>query len=258
MKMAYWECAQKRMEWCRQEARAYYEKSKPKKYYKVSYIVDPGLEECFAHFGDKDYKMLVDFYEGIKADEDNNEFEDEDHKQECIEEGLQELPIFWENYLPEDAFHWAGYEYPKIVGVDFDDCKSFYKFKVVSDDIETQDPDDLHKWNLSIPLSDEMFVKLLAAKLFIPKLSYYDLRRLDKDIFDYLEGFSRFRHRHYMVFMEDINKAAVSIIEGKTEEELPQKVPDNIFSGIILSQIINDKELKQSDTFLMNSIRLSM
>ena len=251
---AYWDRMKIRMEWCRNAAKEYLNNNPRRKFYKLRYDVDSGEQTTYASIRDGDVKILKKAIEQEIAE--NGPFNSAEDRYDFFHDAINELEgIDWEEYIPERDQHWAGG--PAIVtDVDLDDFINCCKFKVKRTEYFRDDKEALYDCYHNIKISDDEYVDILTAKLFDKNLTFYDLKYLYKDLFDMVSDICHRPHEHHIIFMDEINGTAKTIIESTPKEELPPPVGDNMFMGFILRTIYENVG-KFDDPRLMEAIKLA-
>ena len=229
-----WNRAKERMEWCRKAAQEFVDKGGRRKFYKLSYRVDPGQITVYASFDEEDKKLILDTI--ANADDDLRECE---NFIECL--ALQHIDIDWSRYIPEGDMHWI--ESPVITDVDFDDVCYCTVFISRHTKWNNDDTEALEDANVCVLMDDDVFVNLVAARLFDERLTFYDLKDLYEDVYNDVLETARRPHQHHMVFMTEIDAVAKAILDDTKEEDIPKGVNyDTFFAPIILNAIFEHPE----------------
>ena len=256
--LAYWEQVKTRMESCRRIAEEAVQKMNREAFYRIDYDVDPGIEKVYANFSPEEYKIIKEAFDDIYA-EATSEYEDEDERMDVISEWIREAAFEWEvdwrDYIPDYDWQWAGGD-PTILDVDLNDIKYFCVFRVTY--IKGGNDEEKRRMKVNVELNDEEYVDLLASRLFDPNLCFSDLRNLNPELWGRIDAMARTAHCDYFVEMKEINEAAKNVMESNEEYKGLPKLDDNIFSAMIITEILNHKDKYNDDAHLFKAFRLAV
>jgi len=256
--LAYWEQVKIRMESCRRIAEEAVQKMNRGAFYRVEYSVDPGVETVYANFSPEEYKIIKEALDDIYA-EATSEYEDEDERMEAIIEWIREedfqWKVDWRYYIPDYDWHWAGGE-PEIYYIDLNDIKYFCAFRVTY--IKGGNDEEKSRTTVNVELSDEEYIDLLASRLFDPNLCFSDLRNLKPELWGRIDAMARTAHCDYFVEMKEINEAAKNVMESNEEYKGLPKLDDNIFSAMMITEILKHKDKYNDDAHLFKAFHLAV
>ena len=240
-----WVKARQFMDLCRAEAEEFLNNNPRRKYYKVVYSICGYRKVIYVDFSDDDLREIREAFGKVIAEEGpfHNALEREDALTYC----LDDADIYWECYLPEEDFTYVD-ERPIIKDIDLDDVEYFCLFKVLHTNW-FEDSEKLVEKKIEIQMDDDTFVNLLAARLFDKRLSFYDLKFLNEDLYECIDGACSHPHEHHIIFMEEINEAARTILEKKKGQEISKHSLTGIYS------ILNNQE-EFDDDYLLKAIQL--
>lgn len=249
---AYGERMKDRMAWCRKEASEYLEKNERRRFYKLSYTVDPGEKVAYVAISDG---VLQEVEEALKKEfAENGPFNNDDEKYEFYSEVITDILC---DYVPERDQHWAG---GSPIVTDFDRNEFIYctNFKVMHTDFLKEDPDEFVYDVCNIELSNEEYIDLVVARLFDPHLTFYDLKYLYEDIYHRVDDLCQLPHHHHIIFMQEINETAQAILDSKSKDELPKPIGgDNPFMPVIWNIIFKNAD-QFDDPQLMKALKIAV
>ena len=255
--LAYWEQVKTRMESCRRIAKETLQTMNREAFYRIDYDVDPGIRTVYVDFSPEEYKTIKGALENFYAEA--SEYEDEDERMDVISEWIREeafqWKVDWRYYIPVEDWSWAGGD-PTILDVDLNDIKYFCVFRVTY--IKGGNAEEKSKKIINIELSDEEYIDLLASRLFDPNLCFSDLRNLNPELWGRIDAMARTAHCDYFVEMKEINEAAKNVMESNEEYKGLPKLDDNIFSAMIITEILKHKDKYDDDAHLFKAFHLAV
>lgn len=253
VEFAYWERVKKRMDSCRRIAKETLQKMQRDAFYRVEYRVDPGIKTVYVHFSEEEYNIIK------KALEDdialNGKYEGDDERKDFIHHEASKWDVDWSSYIPDEDWHWAGGD-PIICDVNLDDYKYCCTFMVTY--IKSGNDEEKSRECLNIELSDDDYINLLASRLFDPQLCFSDLHYLNPELFNQIDTMVNKAHCDYYVEMQDINEAAKNIMDSHEEYKGLPELDGNIFSPIMINEILNHKDQYDDDASLLKAFRLAV
>ena len=122
---AYWESMKDRMAWCRDAATDYLKENERRRFYKLTYSVDPGEKVAYVSISNG---VLQEVEEALKKEfAENGPFNNDDEKYEFYSKVITDILC---DYVPERDQHWAG---GAPIVTDFDRNEFIYctSFKVM-------------------------------------------------------------------------------------------------------------------------------
>lgn len=251
--LAYWEQVKTRMESCRRIAEETLQTMNREAFYRIDYRVDPGIETVYANFSDEEYRIIKQELEDDIAL--NGEFKNEDERKDFFREAAFEWKVNWRYYIPDEDWHWAGGD-PEIYDVDLEDIRYFCAFRVTY--IKGGNDEEKSKKIINIELSEEDYINLLASRLFDSRLCFSDLHNLNPELWGRIDAMARTAHCDYYVEMKKINEAAKNVMESNEEYKGLPKLDDNIFSAMMITEVLKHKDKYNEDAYLFKAFRLAV
>lgn len=249
--------ASDKMQWCREKAAEFLKNHPRRKFYRLAYDLR-GERETYVCLSDEDIKRIQD----LEAEEiaQNGPFAGADERREFFSDTLDDL-IDWSHYLKEDRplfFNDEG-EQTHIIDIDLGDfifCAEFTKKQPVW---YKKDKQNLLDESCNISLTDEEWIELVAYRLFDPKMTFQDLRELDKALYDRIEASVYTPHECHLIYMTEVNEVADAIVKGNANDEHAKPLYSGPFHPIapIWNDICEHPELI-SDEQLMPAIKLAL
>ena len=248
----YWKRMKDRMAWCREAASDYLKNNDRRRFYKLTYSVDPGEKVTYAAVSDAILKEVEEAFK--KEFAENGPFNNDDEKDDFYMGVNTDILM---DYVPEEDQHCAGGS-PIITAFDANDFIHCTKFKVMHTDFLKDDPEEFVYDACNIELSDEEYIDLVAAKLFDPHLAFYDLKYLYEDIYHRVDDLCQLPHHHHIIFMQEINEIAQAILDSKSKDELPKPIGgDNPFTPVIWNIIFKNAD-QFDDPQLMKALKIAV
>ena len=250
--------ARSKMQWCREKAAEYHKAHPRRKFYKLTYDFC-GERETYACLSDEDIKRIQDMVAEEIAE--NGPFANAEERKDFLGDNLDEV-IDWSEYLPEEharSIDAEEGERTRVTDIDFDDYVYCSEFTVKCSVWYKDDKKDLHEHVYNIDLTDDEWIELVAFRLFDPKLTFLDLRELDKALYDRIEANVYTPHDYHLIYMTEVNDAADAISKSNVDDENARPLSSGVFHPIapIWYDICNHPELA-GDEQLKRAIKLAL
>lgn len=205
-----WDWAQQRRLWCRQQAEEYLKQNPLKRLSKLVYTIVNDRNTIYVSFSDDELRQIREAFDKVIAEE--GPFTSPADRQNALTYCLDDTDVDWMDYIPDDDLHCG--EDPCLIDIELDATNPVCQFKILSTDSVDG---ELREHYSMIALDGKDVLFLLTSRLFDTRLSFYDLKQLDEELYKLIDDSLGAPHHHYVIFMQDINDAAKTILEGKDD-----------------------------------------
>lgn len=243
--------ARDKMQWCREQAAEYLKAHPPRKFYKITYDFC-GEHVTHSCLSDEDIKSIKEMEaEWIAVD---GPFANEKERKDFFYSNLYDC-IDWSDYLPERHARFLGNEdgeQTRVTDIDFDDFIHCSKFSGMRTEWFNEDKETLHPCGYLVELTDEEWIELVVYRLFDPRMTFHDMRELDRALYDRIvDEFYTPHECNFIIAMTEVNKVADAILKNNAEDERAKPLYNGpfhpfapIWQGICNHpELIDDKQL---------------
>lgn len=250
--------ARDKMQWCREQAAEYLKAHPRRKYYKITYDLC-GEHVTHSCLSDEDLKRIQDMIKEIAEDDPSA---DDEERMAILCDNLDDL-IDWHDYLPERHAQFIGVEDGEqtlVTGIDFDDFVYCGEFSGMGTEWFNEDKEKLHPCGYLVKLTDEEWIELVVYRLFDPRMTFHDLRELDRALYDRIvDEFYTPHECNFIIAMTEVNKVADAILKNNAEDERAKPLYNGPFHPFapIWHGICNHPELID-DEQLIRAVKLAL
>lgn len=203
-----------KMQWYRDKAAEYLKAHPRRKFYKVDYHF--GVDNTvYVNFTDEEVKRIQDLLAKVVAEEGpfNNDLE----RMDAISCIIDELDIDWAIRL-EDEHAFYG-ETINVTDINLDDFVFCNKFTVKRTEWYKEDKEDLSTMILNLVVTDDELIELIAFKLADPKLTFLDVRLLDKALYERIDDQVYRVHECHLIYLTEVSETANAIAEAYADDD---------------------------------------